>query len=142
MWCRIHGCNRHARVFYSTLAEFECDSDTGKGIIDAAAYAQLLVTAAPALASRRNIDSCDDLAGRQMQPDDSVVHVEVGDGNPSHTIRPNDLNLRSKAQQSRRRVAGKRRPAGSAIRGHVAEVAVLFETEAATLTPQQRLVVP
>src|SRR5271166_140871 len=60
----------------------------------------------------------------------------------SYSIWPGDLDFSAQAEQSRRSVARKRRPAELSARSDVAQIAILLQAETATLAPQQRLVVP
>ena len=53
-----------------------------------------------------------------------------------------DFNLRIQAEQRRRRVARKYRPALRSARSHVAQVAIFLNAESAALAPRERLVVP
>src|SRR5208337_2325695 len=77
-----------------------------------------------------------------MQTYDAVVYVELRQWGTPQAIRAGNFDFSSKAQQRRWRVAGKGCPASVSAGRHMAQVAIFLQAEAATLAPQQRLVVP
>src|SRR5271166_3060079 len=77
-----------------------------------------------------------------MQPNDSVIYVELRERHAPQAVGTCDFDLRPQAQQRGGRIARKGRPAGLTAGSDMTQVTVFLKAEAATLPPQQRLVVP
>ena len=72
----------------------------------------------------------------------SKASVEVAERQAAHACGTGNLDLGVEAEQRGRRVGGEGGPALGASGSDVAEVAILFDAEAAGLAPGERLVVP
>src|SRR5271166_4461245 len=88
------------------------------------------------------MDACDNLVGREMQTHDAVVYVELRQWGTPQAARAGNFDFGTEAQQRWRGVTGKGRPANLSAGRYVAQIAIFLQAEAATLSPQQRLVIP
>src|SRR5579859_1450336 len=74
----------------------------------------------------------------------SVAHaaIKILQRQTADAPRPNNLYVRSQAQQGRRRISREGRPAACATRSDMAQVAIFLDAETTGPAPLQRLVVP
>src|SRR5215472_2407832 len=134
--------DRHTNLVHTSVVHLQYHCNAGQRIIDAAADAEFLIAAFPTLGRCGKENTRNNLVGRKVQAHDAIVDIELRQRHATNAVRSCHLELRSETQQRWRRVAGECRPAELSARRDVAKIAVLLETEAATLAPQQRLVVP
>src|SRR5208282_4082488 len=116
--------------------------DSGEWVVNRAADAQLAVDAATAGRRCRQEDASEQFVGRQLPIVVAEPGVELGEFDAANPRSAGNLDFRVQAEQRRRSVARKSRPALRAARCDVAEIAILLNAKAAGFSPLQRLVVP
>src|SRR5215469_6163919 len=139
---RIQGCDPDAQVAYMAVAPLAGDGDSGQRVVDRSANAQLAIGSAEAGRRTWEKDARNDFIRPQSAVGIAFASVELAERNATRTGGPGYFDIRIQAKQSRRGIAGERRPAFAAAGSDVAEIAVLLDAESARLSPGKRLVVP
>src|ERR1700691_842273 len=140
--CRIYSRNRDLRFVDMAIVSAERHRDAGQRIVDRPADAQFAIRAVLPRGRTRQEDAGNQLVLVELHPRVAFVGVEILERDAAQTFWPGNFDGSTEAEQRRRSIGRKRRPAFRAAGRDMAEIAILLDAEAAGLAPCERLVVP